>query len=884
MSNPITRLSAALSGRYSIVRRLGEGGMATVYLADDLRHDRKVALKVLKPELAAVVGAERFLAEIKTTANLQHPHILPLFDSGEADGFLFYVMPYVEGESLGEKLRREKQLPVDEAVRIATDVGEALDHAHRKGVIHRDVKPANVLLRDGRPLVADFGIALAISAAGGGRLTETGLSLGTPYYMSPEQAAADRDSDARSDVYSLGCVLYEMLVGDPPHTASSAQAVLAKVLTEEAPAPASARASIPANVDAAIRRALEKLPADRFKTAREFAAALGDSAFTHGIGGSAAAARGAGPWTPVTVASAATAGTLAIAFLWMLLRPTPPPGPVVRSVIPLNGADQIALADMAPARAERPSLALSRSGEHLAYVVSRDGVSHLALRRLSAFEEEALPGTEGAFHPFFSPDGEWIGFFTPTELKKISIRGGAPQTLTAATYATGAVWGDNDSILFSDGEGGRLSWVSTGGGEPHTWLEQDGDRLWWPELLPGGNGVLVTDVPASRSPSILVVDRETRARRTLAQGSGARYVGSGHLVYAAEGGVLAAPFDLSAAEITGTAVPVLDSVRRGAYGAVPQLAISANGVVAYVHGPDMGLTTPVWVDRDGNEEPVPVSPGRYGAFDLSPDGRRLAINHRTTAGGLALYDFTSGGDLRPLTTYAGLITQPTWAGNNRVVFSSLEYDADGGEISTLIAQPIDGSPASPITRDPLAGESFTESWSADGTLAFDVETPAGEDIWILEPESPARPFIDSPASEWAGDFSPDGRWLAYMSDETGQNEVWVTDYPGGQSRLMLSTNVGEGKEPIWSPLGDEVFFRSGGRLMRVPVSTGPELQPGTPEVLFEGPYTTVGGPEFDVAPDAQRFLLLREPDAPPATEIRLVTNWFEELRERVPNR
>ena len=216
-------------------RELGEGGMATVYLADDLKHERKVALKVLKPELAALVGAERFLAEIKTTANLQHPHILPLHDSGDADGFLFYVMPYVEGESLREKLDREHQLPVDEAVRIATDVAEALQSAHERGVIHRDVKPANILLSKGRPLVADFGIALAVSAAGGGRLTETGLSLGTPYYMSPEQASADRELTAASDVYSLGCVLYEMLVGEPPYTGANAQVVLAKILMVRCP-------------------------------------------------------------------------------------------------------------------------------------------------------------------------------------------------------------------------------------------------------------------------------------------------------------------------------------------------------------------------------------------------------------------------------------------------------------------------------------------------------------------------------------------------------------------------------------------------------------------------------------------------------------------------
>ncbi len=282
MSDPVTRLNAALSGRYAIERELGEGGMATVYLADDLKHERKVALKVLKPELAAVVGAERFLAEIKTTANLTHPHILPLHDSGEADSFLFYVMPHIEGESLRERIDREKQLGVDDAVGITQKVANALDYAHENGVVHRDIKPGNILLSaQGEPLVADFGIALAVAQAGAGRITETGLSLGTPHYMSPEQATGDRDVDPRSDVYALGCVLYEMLAGQPPFLAATAQAVLVKILTADAPSITSERRTVPPHVGHALARALEKLPADRFTSAAEFAAALGDPSFTY---------------------------------------------------------------------------------------------------------------------------------------------------------------------------------------------------------------------------------------------------------------------------------------------------------------------------------------------------------------------------------------------------------------------------------------------------------------------------------------------------------------------------------------------------------------------------------------------------------------------------
>jgi len=306
MSDPVTRLSAALSDRYRIERELGEGGMATVYLAEDLKHDRQVAIKVLKPELAAVIGGDRFVAEIKTTAALQHPHILPLFDSGEAAGFLYYVMPYVEGESLRARLDRERQLPVDEAVRIAAAVASALDYAHERGVVHRDIKPANILLHAGQPVVADFGIALAISAAGGGRLTETGMSVGTPHYMSPEQASAGQEVDARSDVYSLACVLYETLAGEPPHGGASARAVLVRILTEEPRDVSEARPSVPVHVRDALRKAMEKLPADRFTSAAAFGAALENPAFRHGpkSGAAGGADASASRWRTVAVVAA----------------------------------------------------------------------------------------------------------------------------------------------------------------------------------------------------------------------------------------------------------------------------------------------------------------------------------------------------------------------------------------------------------------------------------------------------------------------------------------------------------------------------------------------------------------------------------------------------
>ena len=408
-------MNAALEGRYAIQRELGEGGMATVYLADDLKHERKVALKVLKLELAAVVGAERFLAEIKTTANLTHPHILPLHDSGEADSFLFYVMPYVEGETLRDRIDREHQLPVDDAVALASKVAGALQHAHEHGVIHRDIKPANILLQDGEPVVSDFGIALALGVAGGTRLTETGLSVGTPYYMSPEQATGDQAVGASTDTYALGSVLYEMLVGEPPYPGTTAQAVLGKIIAGKPVSATEHRPSIPANVDAAVRKALEKLPADRFTSAQDFVRALGDEHFRYGELATAGAGAAVGPWNRLTMAFAALAAVTTLGFAWALLRPDPPQ-PVSRQVLSTEGWAGLALGQYAAIAPDGSSMILP--------VGSSASDVQLALKMRGSTEINLIPGTEGGRNVVYSPDGQWIAYTVGRELFKRPLGGG----------------------------------------------------------------------------------------------------------------------------------------------------------------------------------------------------------------------------------------------------------------------------------------------------------------------------------------------------------------------------------------------------------------------------------------------------------------------------
>ena len=491
-SDPITRLNAALEGRYRIERELGEGGMATVYLADDVKHERKVALKVLKPELAAVVGAERFLVEIKTTANLQHPHILPLFDSGEADGLVFYVMPYVEGESLREKLDREHQLPVDDAVRIASDVAEALDYAHGHGVIHRDIKPANILIHAGRPLIADFGIALAVTAGGGNRLTETGLSLGTPHYMSPEQATGDLTVGAATDTYALGCVLYEMLVGDPPFTGSTPQAVLGKIIAGDAPSARSERISVPPNVDAAIRAALERVPADRPAGATEFVRALADPGFRHGqqpfleAAGSARGRVGRIPWL-ITATAVVAAG------IGWGQRPSPEDDRPLASFVPVS----LATSGVSLSRVI-DRFAVSPGGEAIVYL-SEDpssGSERLFLRRLDDLEPTPLPGGTDGSSPIISPDGAWVAFFVGLELVKVPIDGGAPPFVLAEVQAgRNATWGTDGRIRFSRASGrGPIFSVSSEGGPVDSLVFQGDTAAWRAEAI-GGDRLLLSLMP-----------------------------------------------------------------------------------------------------------------------------------------------------------------------------------------------------------------------------------------------------------------------------------------------------------------------------------------------------------------------------------------------------
>ena len=627
MSDPVARLNAALEGRYAIERELGEGGMATVYLAKDLKHNRNVALKVLKPELAAVVGAERFLAEIETTANLQHPHILPLFDSGKAGSFLCYVMPYVEGETLRERIDRDQHLPIEEAVRIATSIAEALDYAHRQGVIHRDIKPANILLIEGKPVIADFGIALAVGAAGGGRLTETGLSLGTPPYMSPEQAMGDQNVGPQTDTYALGCVLYEMLVGEPPYTGPNAQAVLGQIITSEAVSATEKRASIPRNVDAAIRKALEKLPADRFASAQDFVRALGDEHFRYGEPATVGADVGVGPWNRLTMATTALAALFALTTAWPLLRPDPP-RPLTRVSVHIP-EDQF----FHPTRGD---FDLSADGSLLVYRgVGDDGQPLLWVRRWDALDAMPIRDTDNGRRPAISPDGQEVVFDAGGgAIRVVPLQGGVSRTLTESAASNFGVprWSlDGAWIYYRDASAG-LSRVPSGGGAAEIITVVDtaaGDGShFFVDLVPGGRAVYQVGGPGNVS-RIQAVDVETGEVKDLTEGRYPRYSATGHLLFqdATEAILLAAAFDVERLELTSVPLPLAEALMPVGGSNPGSFAVSRTGRLVYRIGGGGGRVAPTWLGRDGSQE-VLDSTNFVGAFQVprvSPDGRKVAV-------------------------------------------------------------------------------------------------------------------------------------------------------------------------------------------------------------------------------------------------------------------
>ncbi len=898
----IPRLTGALADRYRIERELGAGGMATVYLAHDIKHDRQVAIKVLKPELAAVLGAERFVQEIKTTAALQHPHILPLFDSGAADGFLYYVMPFIDGETLRAKLDRETQLAVDDAVRTAREVADALDYAHTRGIVHRDVKPENIMLYGGHALVVDFGIALAVSAAAGGRMTETGLSLGTPHYMSPEQATAEKEITARSDIYSIGSVLYEMLAGQPPHLGGSAQQIVMKIIADVPRPLPELRKSVPPNVAAAVATSLEKIPADRFATSAEFSRALANSSYRRADSdapGTTAQGRGHTMRIAALVGAAALAiGAVGARLLW---RDEPVPQRAARVMLAFPVGQEPLFADLSVGS----TLTQMPDGSGLLYwgagttttgaLLSREWDRLAPTRTPLAVEEGCCVAV--------SPTGDSIAYLTsPHKLVVVPLVGGRPITvadsgMAAMTTVGGGVDWASNGWIYASGTTGLVRVRPQGGAvERVSTLDTtrgDGGHL-WPSVLPGARAALLTVDPTQESAdlsrrSIGVVDFATKRVDILSQGIRALYSPSGHLIVVKSNGVVwAVPFNVQTRRVTGREIELADTVAvRGVTVGTADISLSSSGTAVYSKGVTQSQVA-VWVDRTGAT--TPVSPDLADqvvqAPTLSPDGRRVVVGMGGADGKVHLWTKTLGGGPKSRFTFDGVTNvRAAWRpGTNAISYSA--YRVDLGRM-VLVERNADGTGE---VRRLTTGDRRSiphHVWSPDGRwLVFrtDDQEAGNADIMGIRPgiDSVARPLVATPAEELSPAISYDGRWLAYTSNETGPREVYVRPFPEtGSGRFQVSTTGGT--TPVWGRDGREMFYIDRvGNMVAVPLVSGPTLQVGAAKVLFSASAYALNAfaRQFDVTPDGTRFLMSRGV-SDGQVHVVVVFNFVEELKRLV---
>jgi serine/threonine-protein kinase len=818
-------------------------------------------------------------------------------------------MPSVEGESLRDRLQREHQLPVEEAIRIATEVADALDYAHRHGVVHRDIKPENILLHEGRVQMADFGIALAVSTAGGGtRMTETGMSLGTPHYMAPEQAMGEKEITPKADIYALGCVLYEMLVGEPPFTGPTAQAIIARVVTEEPRSLVIQRHTIPAHVETVVRKALEKLPADRFASATQFAEALthpGSLPLTGAGTGMIAARPAMSRWAVwgarLAIPMIALAGIATAVAVWLLTRPARA-APVSRYGVALPDGQTPAPDGMFRLAPDGSRFVFGRTGP--------DGAYQLWVKERDRYEATPLAGTENAFNFTLSPDGQWIAFAQGGLLKKLPILGGAAITLADSVSTNpGLAWLEDESLVYVHMGARELHRVAARGGPDSVVWRSDSATSILPSGLPGGRGVLFTrfrgGLGADRD--VLVLDLRSGDARPLIPGAAmAQYLPTGHVVYGRpDGAMLAVAFDLGAMETRGSPVPVLDSVAV-LNGVVPLFHVADDGTLLVRPGAalsTLGRYEMVWVDRAGRETPIDSSwtfrhqsQGANVGWALSPDGTRLAIGLNTEAGDDIWVKQLPTGPLQRVSFDSASEYRPRWSPDGRyLVFGS--FRGPGAESNNIYRRPADGTGADEVVLD-LPRSIFEAVWSRDGRWLLArtggvVGQVGGRDIYALRPgiDTTPRPLVVTPTfDEAAIALSPDARWLAYESNETGRTEVFIRPFPNTDSAKIQVSNGG-GVAPLWAPSGRELFYVNQNReMVVVPIAPGPSLRLGERRTLFrmrEGLYLAnrENYTPHDISPDGSQFIMARRiGTTQQSTPLVVVENWFEELKQKLGRR
>jgi len=899
---PGTRL-----GAYEIIALIGAGGMGEVYRARDTRLNRDVALKVL-PELFAADPDRlaRFKREAQLLASLNHPNIAAIYGFEESTdvgaGFNrlggTLVLELVDGPTLADRIA-QGPIPLDEALPIARQIAEALEVAHEHGVIHRDLKPANIKVRpDGTVKVLDFGLAKAfegeastpdvsqsptLSVAG----THMGLILGTAAYMAPEQAKG-RSVDKRADIWAFGCVLYEMLTGRQAFEGDDVSEILASVIKGTANLDL-----LPADIHPGVRRVIRRcLEKDVRKRCRDIGDVRNEleeiQANPRGV---ELPSEAHASWrrTLRQVAVVVVAAGIAATAGWML-KPSAAvqPGPVTRFVQALPDGHVFR-------NTGRSMIAISPDGRHFLY----NTTGGLFLRSMDGLTARVIPGTEDSVtNPFFSPDGQWVAYFEDNQLKKISIAGGTPVVLAKATNLFGANWGADGTILFGQPEG--IKRVSADGGTPELVVRAtEGEQVHGPQMLPGGEWLLYSlarGAAPNRWDTADIVAHSIRSgeRKVLWKGgSDALYVATGHLIYALDDALFSLPFDLQRLEPAGGPVPVLSGLQRalnpGTNTATAQYSVSDNGTLVHIVGGSSAFPTrtPAWIDRNGREELIPAPPRAYLYPRISPDGSQVAFDVRDQDFDIWIWSLPRR-TLTRLTFDRNVDRSPVWMPDGRrIVFAS----QSAADFSNLFWQAADGTSAAERLVDSKRIQT-PSSVSADGRTLFFEELTASSDVYALslDGERKARALIATMFAERNAELSPDGRWLAYQSTESGRNEVYVRPFPDiEQGRWQVS--AGGGRQPLWASNSRELFFVDPeSRIVAVPVQPGPSFSAGDARVVVDTPVVPeqpgFSGRNYDVSRDGRRFLIVKDsvnddrPSAP--SPIGVVQNWFEELKRLAP--
>ena len=873
-------------GDFRITHQIGAGGMGVVFEARDTKLDRDVALKILPSVFAGdTERLERFEREAKVLAALNHPNIATLYGFEEHNGIRCCVLELVPGETLAELLER-RPLPLKDLKHIFGQIAAALEAAHARGIIHRDLKPANVKVTpDGNVKVLDFGLATSFPIADGeqpsgaeppasnGNTVATAIA-GTAPYMSPEQAQG-KPIDKRTDVWAFGCCLYEALARRKAFPGRSVSEVLTAIVDGE-PDWGALPGHTPSSLRFVMDRCLQKQPEKRLRDLGD--AWIDDAHFEDLL----SAATNDSPRRYVLWRWALLSLVCAVVAAIMVWRsqsnPQPAAAPTRWLTVNLPSSMPVAVADSAKLGEGRPSIAVTPDGSQLVYVANVAGVPKLCVRpidrEMDRHEAIVIEGTDDAFNPFISPDGQWVGFFAGDALKKVALAGGEPVILCDAFHPYGACWSSDGTIYFSESLGTNLSRVSDQGGKKDRMLIGTlANSNIWPETLPGSKGVLVHRT----GEGIIHVAPTGEEELILDQGTHARYVASGHLVYALRGRLMAVPFDLDRMLVTGSAVPVVDDIRTESRGGA-QFCTAQDGSLVYVSGGDAALATLVKREIRGDvEESLGFPPAVYGTFELSPiHGRRLAIVVRRTREDNDIWVFDLERRIRMPLTSDGNNRTPLWTpAGDAVVFSSDRH----GKLNIFRKSAHQTGEIERLTTSDTSNH-YSSHWFVednDHWLAVKA-SPDGENKMVSLDTKEERPLPSTYLASQLVMLSPHGHWIAYGFAD----EVWIQQFPGPGRKEQVSKDGGE--EPVWAPAGDTLYYRNGSKWMAVAVETDPELKPGNPELLFESDYLNVPDRSYAITPDGKYFILLRGMEAAAPTQVEVVLNWFDELRRLAPAR